>query len=104
MKKFLSTVIVGVAAWALPGAGTVNAADFRSQEIAVPFAFKVDKITLPAGHYRVEQNVGKHVTFIVNMQTGHRVQIIRENGNDPTGNSKLTFERTPEGYKLSKVS
>jgi hypothetical protein len=104
MKKFLSTVIIGIAAWALPAVGTVSAADFRSQDIAVPFAFKVDKVTLPAGHYRVEQNVGKHVTFIVNVQTGHRVQMIRENVNDPTGNSKLTFEKTSEGYKLSKVS
>lgn len=104
MKRFVCRVVIGIAAWALTGVGRVSAADYRSQSIAVPFAFKVDRNTLPAGEYRVEQNVGKNVAFIVNIQTGHRVQIMREYFKDPTGNSKLTFERTGAGYKLSKIS
>ena len=104
MKRFLCTLGIGVAAWAFAGVRDLNAADIQSRNIAVPFAFKVDRTTLPAGHYRVEQNIGKQVAFIVNVQTGHRIQIMRDNVNDPTGNAKLTFERTRDGYKLSRIS
>jgi hypothetical protein len=40
----------------------------------------------------------------MNLQTGRVVQMMRESGNDPSANTKLIFEQTGEGYKLSKVS
>jgi hypothetical protein len=104
MRRFLCTVGIAVAAWALPGVGTVRAAEFRSGDIAIPFEFKVEKITLPAGRYRLEQKTGKSFVFLLNIQTGRGVQVMRESANDPTADTKLTFKRTGEGYKLSKVS
>jgi hypothetical protein len=104
MKRFLCTIILGVAVWALPGAGKANAADFESKTIAVPFAFKVDRTTLPAGHYRVEQNLGKHVMFLVNIESGHRAQIMAVNVNEPSKKTTLTFERSGGGYRLAKIS
>jgi len=104
MKKFLCTLGIVVAGWALPGAGTLGAAEFRSGDIAIPFQFKVDRITLPAGHYRLEQKTGKSFVFLMNVLTGRGVQVMRESTNDPTADTKLTFELTGEGYKLSKVS
>ena len=102
MKRFLCTLAIGVAAWALPGA--VNAADVASKTVAVPFAFKVDHMTFPAGPYRVEQNFGKPVMSLVNLETGRRALIVRENVNVPGRNMTLTFERTEDGYKLSGIS
>jgi hypothetical protein len=88
----------------LPGAGTAHAADLSSKVVAVPFSFKVEKTTLPAGRYRVEQNAGKHVVFLVNVETGHRVNLIRINVNDPSGKATLTFEKTGQVYRLSEIS
>jgi hypothetical protein len=99
MKTFFSRIAV----LALAAVGSLSAADISSQEFAVPFAFNVDNITLPAGHYRVEQTFGKPIVFVVNTETGHRIQIARENVNEGTGHAKLTFEKTENGYKLSKV-
>ena len=104
MKKFLCTLGLGFAVWGLPGAGALNAADIQSKRVAVPFAFKVDRITLPAGSYLVEQNIGKQLVTLVNTQTGHRVQVMREPVYRPTGDAKLTFEKTRDGYKLSQIS
>jgi hypothetical protein len=102
MKRFLCTLAIGMAA--LAGAGRVQAADIESKTVAVPFAFKVNNVTLPAGPYRVEQNIGKQMVFIVNMQTGHRIPVMRENGTERLGSATLTFEKTGQGYKLSRIS
>jgi hypothetical protein len=104
MKRFLCALGLGIAVWALPGAGSLNAADIQSKTIAVPFAFKVERATLPAGHYRVEQNVGKPVIFLVNVQTGHRAPVMRANVDGPAANATLTFEKTREGYRLARIS
>jgi hypothetical protein len=104
MKRFLCTLGIGIAAWALPGASRVQAADIQSKTVAVPFAFKIDKLTLPAGSYRVEQNIGKQMVFIVNVQTGHRVPMMREQPSDHAGATTLTFEKNGQVYKLSRIS
>jgi hypothetical protein len=104
MKRFLCTLAVFVAGCALPGIGSISAAELRSPDIAIPFDFKIDKITMPAGRYRLEQKAGKSFVFLMNIQTGRGVQMMREGVNDPTANTKLTFERTGDGYKLSRVS
>jgi|SRR5215831_9343746 len=104
MKKFLCTLAIAVVGCAMPGVGTLRAAEFRSRDIAIPFEFKVANITLPAGRYRLEQKTGKAFVFLMNIQTGRGVQIMRESATDPNPNAKLTFERTGAGYKLSTVS
>jgi hypothetical protein len=99
MKKFLCTIGL-----AISSVGALGAADFQSKQIAVPFAFKDHKATLPAGHYRVEQYIGKQMVVLVNVDTGHRVPVMREPVLDSTGKTKLTFEKVGESYKLSRVS
>jgi len=103
MKKFLLTVAVA-GAWALAGSRTAQAAEVQSKTIAVPFAFHVEKMTLPAGHYRVEQNPGKHVVFLMNVDTGHRVQLMRVTASEASGRTTLTFEKTGQSYKLAEIS
>jgi hypothetical protein len=104
MKNFFRSLSVGLGLTALFAVGNLNAAGYVSENIAIPFEFKVDKLTLPAGEYRVEQDFGKYLVSIVNIQTGRRVQFLRECGTRTPGRAKLIFEPTGYGYKLSKVS
>jgi hypothetical protein len=103
MKSLLSTLGLAVAGLVLAGTGTINAAGFRSQNIAIPFEFKVEKITLPAGTYRLEQKTGTPFVFLMNTQTGRGVQVMRETINDPTVNTVLSFRNNGEGYTLHRV-
>ena len=41
---------------------------------------------------------------IVNVETGHRVSVMREPVLGSNGNTRLTFEKVGAGYKLSGVS
>lgn len=104
MKNFFRSLSVGLGLTALFAVGNMNAAGYVSENIAIPFEFKVDKLTLPAGDYRVEQDFGRYLVSIVNIQTGRRIQVLRECGTHTPGRAKLIFEPTGNGYKLSKVS
>ena len=101
MKNFFRSLSIGVAAWF--AAGNLNAAGYVTENIAIPFEFKVDKTTLPAGEYRVEQDFGKYLCSIVNINTGRRIQVLRDIGHRTDGRAKLVFEPTGEGYKLARV-
>jgi hypothetical protein len=104
MKNFFRSLSVGLGLSAIFAASNLNAAGYVTENIAIPFEFKVDKLTLPAGEYRVEQDFGKYLVSIVNLKTGHRVQVLRDNSHRVSGRAKLIFEPTGAGYKLAKVS
>jgi hypothetical protein len=84
-------------------AGNLSATGFVTEGIVVPFAFKVDKVTLPAGEYRVEEDFGKYALAILNVNTGRRVQVLRDLSERKPGRAKLIFEPTGQGYRLVKV-
>ena len=94
-------LLVGVV---LLAAGSIHAADLQSKNVAVPFAFQVEKITMPAGEYRIEETFGKPFVFVVNSKTGRRVQMLRHGAITTPGAAKLEFEKTGEGYRLRRVS
>jgi hypothetical protein len=104
MKNFFRNISVGLGVAAIFAPGNLNAAGYQTENIAVPFEFKVDKLTLPAGEYRVEQEFGKYIVSIVNVKTGRRVQFLRDNSMRQADRTKLIFEPTGQGYKLAKVS
>ena len=104
MKEFFRNISVGLGLAAFFASGNLNATGYVTENIAVPFAFKVDKLTLPAGEYRVEQEFGKYIVSIVNVKTGRRVQFLRDNSRREDGRAKLIFEPTGQGYKLARVS
>ena len=103
MKNFFRNLSVGLGLSAIFAAGSLKAASFVSQNIAIPFDFKVDKVTLPAGEYRVQQDFGRYLVSLVNVKTGQTVQLLRDAGYRD-GRAKLIFEPTGQGYKLAKVS
>jgi hypothetical protein len=104
MKNFFRSLSVGLGLSAIFAAGNLNATGYVTENIAIPFEFKVDKMTLPAGEYRVEQDFGKYLVSLVNLKTGRRVQVLRDSGTRTAGRAKLIFEPTGQGYKLAKVS
>jgi hypothetical protein len=104
MKNFFRNISMGLGLAAIFAPINVNAAEYVSENIAVPFDFRVDKMTLPAGEYRVEQEFGKYIVSIVNVKNGHRVQFLRDMAQPTPGRAKLVFAPTGQGYKLARVS
>jgi hypothetical protein len=105
MKNFFRNISVGLGLAAIFTPGDLNASPgFVTENIAVPFEFRVDRLTLPAGEYRIEQDFGHYFVSIVNVRTGSRVQFLRDNSGRKPGRAKLIFEPTGQGYKLAKVS
>src|SRR5437764_8225043 len=67
MKELFRNISVGLGLAAFFAPGNLNATGYVTENIAVPFEFKVDKLTLPAGEYRVEEEFGKYIVSIVNV-------------------------------------
>ena len=106
MKNLFRSLSVALGLSAIFAGGNLNASSlgFVTENIAIPFEFKVSTATLPAGEYRVEQEFGKYTVWIVNVDTGRRVQMLRDNSRHSEGRAKLIFEPTGQGYKLARVS
>lgn len=98
MKKVLLSLVSVFAATNL------SAASHVSKNIQVPFEFKVDKMTLPAGEYRLEHEFGGYMVTIVNVQTGCCVRVLRDPSYRSPDRARLIFEPTGQGYKLTRVS
>jgi hypothetical protein len=104
MKELFRNISVGLGLAAFLAPGNLNATGYVTENIAVPFEFKVDKLTLPAGEYRIEEEFGKYIVSIVNVKTGRRIQFLRDNSRRQPGRAKLVFEPTGQGYRLARVS
>ena len=104
MKKTIRSLSIGLGLAAIFATSNLNATGYVSENIAIPFEFKVQKLTLPAGEYRVEQEFGKYMVSLINLQTGRRVQLLRDYGAGTPGRTKLVFETTQQGYTLKRVS
>ena len=79
-------------------------AGMYTERVSVPFAFHVGKVAMPAGEYRIEQTFGKDIVTLVNMQTGQRVQILRQEASRVPEKVKLVFENGPQGHVLKSLS
>jgi len=103
MKPLFRSLAAGLCLCALCGAKSLNATDRVSENMKIPFVFTVDKVTLPAGEYRVQQEFGKDVVSILNINTGRRVRILRDSSKHVPGRARLMFEHGEQGYRLAKV-
>jgi hypothetical protein len=93
---------VGIAA--MIAASSLNATTFYSEKVSIPFDFRVSKVMLPAGEYRLQQNFGDGIAYLVNVKTGQQVQVLRSPGNHVDGRARLIFENANGGYALKTVS
>jgi len=98
MKKLLLSL------GTLFAAGSLSAADYVSSHVVVPFEFRVDKISLPAGEYRLERDFGTNMVSMVNLNTGRRVRVMWDVAGRSGDKSKLVFEKTGDNYKLIRIS
>ena len=106
-KKAICTFALALGLTAMFATGSLSAqqaAAMNSDKILIPFAFHVEKVAMPAGEYRLEQVFGKEIVTLINLQTGHRVQLLRSVSTSTPGKSKLLFESGPHGYWLKKLS
>ena len=103
MKNVIRTCALGVG-FAAMFAASALATSFQSVKVSIPFQFKVSKMTLPAGEYRLHQEPGNDIAYLVNLKTGQQVQILRGPGVRSEGRVKLVFENAGKGYALKGIS
>ena len=101
-NRIFRTLALGLGLTAIFATSGLNAA-YYSAKVNIPFEFRVGNRALGAGDYRVEQDLGKEVISLVNIKTGHRVQILRANHDRTSGNAKLIFENSDGMQILKKV-
>lgn len=102
MKNFFRSVLAGLGLTAAFTAGNLNAS-MVTKNVSIPFEFKVDKTTMPAGEYRLEQDFGDLRMWVINVKTGQRVLVLRDNSRREEGRARMIFEPTGQGYKLTRV-
>jgi len=83
------------------------AAQAQTIDVNVPFAFHVQNVTLPAGHYELETNASSGVVELRGEHgTTGAAMVMTEpaSGADPAGTKPaLTFSRYEEGYRLTGI-
>ena len=83
------------------------AAQAQTVDVDVPFAFHVQNVTLPAGHYELETDLSSGVVELRGQHgtTGAAVVMTEPaSGKDPAGSKPaLTFSRYEDGYRLTGV-
>lgn len=104
MKNVFQKCVLGVGLAALMTASSLSATGFWSEKVAIPFDFKVSKMTLPAGEYRVQQAVGSDITYLQNVNTGQQVQFLRNYGNKNGNRTRLVFETANGEHVLKSIS
>lgn len=72
----------------------------RSDPVTIPFEFKVENVTLPAGEYRVERDTGSEIARLVNVKTRRSIQMLRSDAGSPDGKLSLTFVHDGSGYRV----
>jgi hypothetical protein len=104
MKNVFRKCAVGVGIAAMMTASALNATSFQTEKIEIPFSFQVSKTTMPAGEYRMRQNFGSEIAYLVNLKTGQQVQVLRSVGMKQDGRARLVFESTEKGHVLKTIS
>jgi len=104
MKNVFRKCAVGVGIAAMMTASALNATSFQTEKVEIPFAFQVSKTMMPAGEYRIHQNFGSDIAYLVNLNTGKQVQILRSVGMKQDGRARLVFESTESGHVLKTIS
>ena len=86
------------------GASAMQASAVKSDRFEIPFEFKVQHKTLPAGEYEVRQGADSNFAILVNRHTGERVQVLRSRNTHEEGKARLIFENSENGHLLKRIS
>ena len=88
----------------IPGASAMQASAVKLDRFEIPFEFKVQHKTLPAGQYEVQQGADSNFAILVNRHTGERVQFLRPSNTRQEGKARLIFENNENGHSLKRIS
>lgn len=100
LKNTLRTLAMA----ALACAGSMQAANQpKPNTVQIPFSFHVGNVNLPAGEYRVHQDFGKNVYYLMNTHTRKSVQVLRNAGTSDHA-PKLVFSQDEKGAVLKHLS
>ena len=86
------------------GASAMKASTVKPDRFEIPFEFKVQHKTLPAGEYEVQQGPGSNLAILVNRHTGERVPFLRPPNTHEEGKARLIFENSQNGHVLKRIS
>jgi hypothetical protein len=100
-NRIFRALALGLGLTAIFATTGLQAADYRTEKVNIPFEFKVGKHLFSAGDYRVEQDAGKDIAYLVNVRTGERAQLMRPLQSRIPGKSTLVFE-TNYGVRVLK--
>jgi hypothetical protein len=99
--------MIRVSALALSGlvlsASAAYATSYKSENMTIPFNFKVEGRMLPAGEYRTQEVFGSGIVTLVNVQSGERITLLRAAAHRWPGRIRLVFTSKQDGYKLKVV-
>ena len=83
-NRIFRTLALGIGLTAIFATSGLNATIFYSGRVNIPFEFRAGKQIFAAGEYRVEQDYGHDIAYVVNIRTGQRIQMLRPlNGRQP---------------------
>jgi hypothetical protein len=102
-NRFYRTLALGMGLTAIFATSGLHATMFYTEKVNIPFEFKVGKRVYEAGTYRVEQSFGSDIAVLVNLKTGHRVQMLVPITTRTEGASKLKFENLNGVRQLKAV-
>src|SRR3954452_8923886 len=103
-NRIYRTLAMGIGLTAMFATSGLHASVFYTAKVNIPFEFKAGKRMYSAGQYRVEQDYSNDIAFLVNIKTGHRVQMLHPLSLREPGTVKITFESTDGVRILKKLS
>ncbi len=102
-RTIRASVLLSGAALILASAA-LQASTVKSEKFEIPFSFKVQRHTLPAGQYQVQQATDSAFAVLVNAKTGERVEVLRPASVREPGRARLVFERDGNLQVLKQIS
>jgi hypothetical protein len=102
-RTIRASVLLSGAALMLASAA-LQASPVKSEKFEIPFSFKVQTHTLPAGEYQIQQATESEFAVLVNAKTGERVEVLRPATIRQTGKARLVFEQDGNVQVLKQIS
>ena len=103
MHKAIRALVIIPCAALMLSTYALQAAPLKSEKFSIPFEFRVQKQTLPAGEYQIRQTSEAGYVLLVNTKTGESVEFIRPSNTHQEGKARLVFEGEPGRQSLKRI-